>query len=102
MVLNHQIGVRFPVPLPQRVQRPLSGDLRSNLEFALAATRAMSVYDDLDVREARIKGIWEELLRTPRESPRHRVLVEDIIEESAAYLAAVEAARRNRKLDASD
>jgi hypothetical protein len=62
----------------------------------------MSVYDDLDVREARIKVIWEELLRTPRESPRHRVLVEDIIEESAAYLAAVEAARRNRKLDASD
>jgi hypothetical protein len=63
--------------------------------------RAMSVYDDLDVREARIKGFWEELLRTPLESPKHRVLVEDIIEESAAYLAVVEADRRDRTLDTS-
>jgi hypothetical protein len=47
----------------------------------------MSVYEDLEARKERIKAIWEELLRTPRESPRHRALVEDIIAESAAYLA---------------
>ncbi len=51
----------------------------------------MGVYEDLDARQARIKAIWEELMRTPRESPRHRVLVEDIIEESAAYIAVVNA-----------
>ena len=53
----------------------------------------MSVYEELDAREAHIKGVWDELLRTPRDSPRHRVLVEAIIEESAAYLAVVAAAQ---------
>ena len=52
----------------------------------------MSVYEELDARQAHIKGLWHELMRTPRESPRHRVLVEAIIEESAAYLAVVAAA----------
>ena len=62
----------------------------------------MGVYEELDARQAHIKAIWDELMRTPRESPRHRMLVEDIIEESAAYLAVVEAARRNRTSDPSD
>jgi hypothetical protein len=53
----------------------------------------MGVYEELDAREARIKALWDELIRTPRDSPRHRMLVEDIIEKSAAYLAAVDAAR---------
>jgi hypothetical protein len=54
----------------------------------------MSVYEELDARQAHIKGLWDELMRTPRGSPRHRVLVEAIIEESAAYLAVVAAAQR--------
>jgi hypothetical protein len=63
----------------------------------------MSVYEELDAREARIKALWDELIRTPRDSPRHRVLVEDIIEESAAYLAVVDAARGvDRTPDPSD
>jgi hypothetical protein len=63
----------------------------------------MSVYEELDARQAHIKAIWDELLRTPRESPRHRMLVEDIIEESAAYLAVVNAAEGvDRKPDRSD
>ena len=53
----------------------------------------MGVYEKLDARQARIKAIWDELLRTPRDSPRHRVLVEAIIEESAAYLAVVAVAQ---------
>jgi hypothetical protein len=53
----------------------------------------MSVYEELDAREAHIRGLWDELLRTPRDSLRHRVLVEAIIEESAAYLAVVAAAQ---------
>jgi hypothetical protein len=53
----------------------------------------MSVYEELDAREAHIKGLWDELLLTPRDSPRHLVLVEAIIEESAAYLAVVVAAQ---------
>jgi hypothetical protein len=62
----------------------------------------MSVWEELDARQAQIKAIWDELRRTPRDSPKHRVLVEDIIEESAAYLAVVEAARRDRAPDPSD
>jgi hypothetical protein len=63
----------------------------------------MSVYEDLDARQKRIKAIWDELMRTPRESPRHRMLVEDIIEESAAYLAVVNAVHGvDRKPDRSD
>jgi hypothetical protein len=51
----------------------------------------------------RIKAIWDELMRTPRESPRHRVLVEELIEESAAYVAVVNAAHGvDRKPDPSD
>jgi hypothetical protein len=63
----------------------------------------MGVYEELAARQARIKAIWEELMRTPRESPRHRVLVEEIIEETAAYLAVVTAAQGvNRKPDCAD
>ena len=63
----------------------------------------MGVYEELAARQARIKAIWEELMRTPRESPRHRVLVEEIIEETAAYLAVVTAAQGvNRKPDRAD
>jgi hypothetical protein len=61
----------------------------------------MGVYEELDARQAHIKAIWDELMRTPRESPRHRMLVEDIIEESAAYLAVVDASRRDRTPDPS-
>jgi hypothetical protein len=63
----------------------------------------MGVYEDLDVRQAHIKALWDELMRTPRESAKHRVLVEDIIEESAAYFAIVNAVpRADRKPDRSD
>jgi hypothetical protein len=60
----------------------------------------MGVYEELDARQARIKAIWDELRRTPRESPRHRALVEDIIAESATYLAI--ARGLDRKPDRSD
>jgi hypothetical protein len=63
----------------------------------------MGVYEELDAREARIKALWDELIRTPRDLPRHRVLVEAIIEESAAYLAVVAAAQRaDPQIAASD
>jgi hypothetical protein len=63
----------------------------------------MGVYEELDARQVRIKAIWDELMRTPRESPRHRVLVEELIEESAAYVAVVNAAHGvDRKPDPSD
>ena len=63
----------------------------------------MSVYEELDAREAHIKGLWDELMRTPRDSLRHRVLVEDLLEESSAYLAVVDAAHAaDRKPDRAD
>ena len=58
---------------------------------------------ELDVRKERIKCLWDELLRTPRESSRHRALVVDILAESAAYVAVVDAARSvDRKPDRLD
>jgi hypothetical protein len=63
----------------------------------------MGVWEELDARQAHIKALWDELMRTPRESPKHRVLVEDIIEEAAAYLAIVNAVKGvDRKPDRSD
>ena len=80
--------------------------LKSNSGLAgVAAARygcVLGVYEDLDVRQQRIKAIWEELMRTPRESPRHRVLVTDLLAETAAYLAVIEAARGKRTSDLSD
>jgi hypothetical protein len=63
----------------------------------------MDLNEDLDARKKRIKALWEELRLTPRESPRHRGLVEDILAESAAFLGVVDAARGvARKPDRSD
>jgi hypothetical protein len=49
--------------------------------------------DDLYARVERIKLLMEELTRTPRTSPSHRAVLEDIYAETAAYVAAVDAAR---------
>ena len=51
----------------------------------------MSPCDEVSVRLERIKELWRELKRTPRNSPTYDVLIEKIRTESAAYLALIDA-----------
>ena len=50
-------------------------------------------HDDVYARLARIKALLEELRRTPRNSPRHQRLIEEIHTEASAYLAVVDGTR---------
>jgi hypothetical protein len=69
-------------------------------DCAAAQKRA---HDEVRARLERIKALMSELTRTPRPSARHLALVEEIHAETAAYLAALEAAQGvDRKRDRSD